>query len=401
MKSFIGRLALVLLLLLLVLVVVQGVRYWQVRRQLQARMRKLQQQNMPIRIEELRPPTLSGGEAIAVLAELEPKLASLGQIMMAIPVAEDGQPDVVAQNRAFRQFRLGHPDLIPRLRDASGLAIGGDVDFGLKYSRFLQSVMEQAGRYRRPTRALSYDAELELTGGSTDEAARDAMAILRWGGHASRQPAIVNHMVAVAIDSVGLSIAARCLAKDDLSPQIRKDLLDHVARVDASAMWTRALISERAFGISSYRESLGAVRHFKSFVADQSHYLDLVEDYLQAGQQPYGTLSLPPVLGATLFATVEPALAQGLKSLRHLQAEQRAVLILAAWQDAGNAEERSIDQLPVPSSMLVDPFDGSQMRLQDAGGRIVIYSVGSNLVDDGGSLSDQLDAGIEVGMDRP
>jgi hypothetical protein len=401
LRGFLGRVAIVSLLIVLFLVAVQGVLYWQVRRQLQTRIRKLQRQNMPVTIAELSQPTLSEDKADAELDQLRQVFASLEKIILAVPTSKDGQRDIAAQNVAFRRFVLQYPDLIVRLRNASRLPIGTNFDFPLKQTPFLQSILSRQARYRRPSRALAYDAELELAEGSTDQAARDAMAILRWGEHASHQPALINYLVSVAIDSSGMSIAARCIAEGDLSTQVRADLLNDVLNVDASAMWKRALISERAVGISSYRENLGAMRHLKSMVADQSRYLDLVEDYLQAGQKPFGKLSLLPAPGASLSASVEPAFGIALDSLRRLQSQQRAVLILAAWKDSGEREDLSIDQLPVNSSVLVDPFDGSEMKFRIATGKVSIYSVGSNLADDGGTLTDALDVGIEFPLDRP
>jgi len=75
----------------------------------------------------------------------------------------------------------------------------------------------------------------------------------------------------------------------------------------------------------------------------------------------------------------------------------RCLRVLNALQQrpatAENAPPKLAD-LGLPAEATIDPFNGSPLHLRKAGDEWVIYSVGKDLIDDGGQLEDEKDIGI-------
>jgi hypothetical protein len=66
----------------------------------------------------------------------------------------------------------------------------------------------------------------------------------------------------------------------------------------------------------------------------------------------------------------------------------RCLRILDALQarQIGPGDAVDLTKLSLPADVIVDPFDGKSMKIKASPAGWIIYSVGPNLVDDGGDV---------------
>jgi hypothetical protein len=72
----------------------------------------------------------------------------------------------------------------------------------------------------------------------------------------------------------------------------------------------------------------------------------------------------------------------------------RILNALQAYKEENDREAESLDDLDLPASALVDPFDGKQLKLKKTDEGWLIYSVYRNRKDDGGRLEPMDDVGV-------
>jgi hypothetical protein len=74
-------------------------------------------------------------------------------------------------------------------------------------------------------------------------------------------------------------------------------------------------------------------------------------------------------------------------------AQSRCLRVVNAWARRGDFNV-PLEKLGLPSNCLVDPYDGKRLRVANATTGPIIYSVGENLIDDGGDFQLLLDVGL-------
>ena len=120
-------------------------------------------------------------------------------------------------------------------------------------------------------------------------------------------------------------------------------------------------------------------------------YLDLMQQFEVLGKQNWGVK--PPAMSTDwMAALVHPSMKAALEANRRVQSQTNALLILAAWQDAGSDVGATIDDLGLPKPIVTDPFDGSTMKFKMTDDGPIIYSFGVDGADNDGDQNS--DAGI-------
>jgi hypothetical protein len=54
----------------------------------------------------------------------------------------------------------------------------------------------------------------------------------------------------------------------------------------------------------------------------------------------------------------------------------------------------TINLLGLPNAAIIDPFTGNDLIIKATGQGWIVYSLGTNAIDDGGSVADESDIGI-------
>jgi hypothetical protein len=395
-KRLLKRTAIVTASILGIALLILAVINWRQARALEARLAPLRDAGRPTSILDLQPSPVSDDKnAYAALQPLKPKLNDFAdRLHQATRNAETEQDRRTAKLEAMGKIVQENPNLIAQLRELSELPhYQLPLDYDTAPSSLTEQLLPHLGPSRNVARLLEAHAAMSLSGGKPDEAARDAVAIYRWGELVSSHPMLVSGLMSMAIREIALQTTADVLYAGGTSEPVRKSLLSTVA--DETKIidgYVRTLDTERAFGLSSFNSLSGLATRFLN---DRIQYVEMIQAFQQAARQPSGTTVEPPNSSAgPLVALVEPAMEAGLETLRRLQAKIRAIEILAAWQRQGADPAMSIEDLNVSPNATTDPFDGSKMKVQPAGETLVVYSVGFNQTDDGGAIASSEDAGI-------
>ena len=100
--------------------------------------------------------------------------------------------------------------------------------------------------------------------------------------------------------------------------------------------------------------------------------------------------------GSSLF----PALQQVRQAIGRTRSQTRSLRIYSALQSAGDDVPEPVTaeyliQIGVPKAMTVDTMTGELMKIKRTDDQWKVYSVGNNLIDDGGTNVDRLDHVLE------
>jgi hypothetical protein len=393
MNSLLRRFLIAIAVLLIGLIAFVFMFLWNVNRKLEAKIDELRQAGKPVTIVELGHSSRFSGNADS-LRDLEKPLLALESSIAKVPTTGDEQQDSQLRVAAFRAFEPGEPSLIKQLRQAAADPAGtSGLNFDAPPQVFLNQLLTTLSPYRSAARALSYHADAALADGKTDEAMLDAIAIVRWADQLSHEPAMTGHQVSLAVRGIAIEVAAKCLYRGDASEQLRSELLKVVREHDRAAAWSRMIDSERAIGRSLFDEHAGPGRVLRAAMGDGVELLEAMNAYDAVGQKPAG-IDPGQLEAGPMAALLLPAMAATISSHRRVQAKTQALEILAAWQDAGSDPLATIESLGLPTSVTIDPFDGSMLKLKMTATGPVIYSVGQDLADNDGRIEDESDLGL-------
>ena len=170
-----------------------------------------------------------------------------------------------------------------------------------------------------------------------------------------------------------------------------------------------ALRSERAYTLSSVREFPNSGFWLTRGVSNDLmlRFLDLYDLYLAKGSRPYSQVVWRKVrrpmpggrlnpLGA-LVTLLEPSLVAMRDPTERTRAVSRSLRILNAIQvrvAPGSDLVPKLGELGLPVATTVDPYNGEPLHVKKLPEGWIVYSVGSNLVDDGGVLGGKTDIGV-------
>ena len=179
-----------------------------------------------------------------------------------------------------------------------------------------------------------------------------------------------------------------------VSEEVRKKLNVELALLDRVSDYRHSLVTERAVGIESVSEQnmfqlamngVGYLEYIASEIenADKEGFerdLSFEEDFSY-------------VVDGVLTGGIIPALKQTRQAVDRLRSWVRALRIINGL--TANPEKAKVVQdgvtkealvaLGIPDSMMVDTVTGELMKIKRKGDAWVVYSVGADKLDDGGS----------------
>ncbi len=392
-KNLFQRIGLIFVVLVVLLITLGVFFVWNKNRRVAAKIQELREAGKPVSVADLGELPSLRGDSSSILQELAAPLQSLEQAMAKAQSSGDEQQDREMRVAIFRAFESEQPGLIELLRgEAEEPGTCSKLFYDDPVGKFNQSLLDQIAAYRPLTRALTYHAEAELTDGNTDEVLRDAIAILNWSEKISHEPCMVSNLTFVAVRSSGIQLAADCMYRGDATKEVREQLLDTLRQHDPVAAWSRMIDSERALSLTMFGEMPTPLRLMQAVNGGTEEYLELFDDFDALGKKPSGIDTSSTPTGGLVFG-VYGSLNTVLGANRRVQALTNAVLILAAWQDQGSDPSATIAGLRLPVAAVLDPCDGSTMKLIMTTAGPIIYSAGEDGLDNGGEIAER-DVGI-------
>lgn len=312
------------------------------------------------------------------------------------------------------------------LREAAGMS---GCYFDRDYGRpSISMLLPELGHFRNGAYLLALSARANAAAGKPRPAFHDIQAILRMGKHVQSEPILVSALVAMAVDRAAVKTLEGVLESGDL----KADDLSGV-RLRRSQFYNhalgRAFRMEEAFGTTLFadmdritadelREIFGSGADVgMSFAGGASlglmvwrvFLLPADLDFYASGLRDYQNLtSLPFHEAREQWETLKNRLETDRSSMGLISALLFPALSAcsekAAQADAGRglarlglaaaryrAEKGACPKTPEEltpkfiAAIPPDPFDGKPLRMVTRDGAVILYSIGSDMKDDGGA----------------
>jgi hypothetical protein len=264
------------------------------------------------------------------------------------------------------------------------------------------------------SRLLKARSALLLSQGRPDEAVAAQLLALRLARHWRREPMLIGFLVTASSEYVAIEEINRILQTSPVSPATRRAIDAELALHDTMDGYTWALRSERAFSLVTLQETLGPGSWLTRGFIDRAlvRLLDLYDRHLQYAAEPYARAtaerkSSPPPSSflnpyGRLATLLEPGLTSAREPAERIRAMSRALRVLSALQarvPTGSDQVPSLTDLGLPAEATIDPFSGKSLHAKKTPQGWMVYSVGGNGADDGGTFDKAADIG--VGPDKP
>jgi hypothetical protein len=310
-----------------------------------------------------------------------------------------------------------HAATITLLRQAGALS-GCRFDQDL-LAPDITAILSSQNETRAAANVLKLDAREEIAHGHAGPAIADAAAILEMSRHIGQRPLLVSGLVGIGIDALGVSTLQEALpavkSRDELAA-LHLEELPSVGR-----MFQQALRGEERYGLLLYG-NMPAMQtemvkgtamtvpdtrlmssgvglegaFFRVFFLDPDAYVKLLQNVQDLSIQPYyrvrdQLMDVQSVKsGHGLFtAILIPSLTRTFDTLARVEAMDecaRAAVATTRYRLDHGTMPSHLDEL-VPAyldAVPTDPFDGHPLSLAVKGDRWIVYSIGPDLVDDGG-----------------
>ena len=315
-----------------------------------------------------------------------------------------------AEQDELENLFAAYPKVMPLLEQAAACPDADpQLDVSPPTTRFLQPYMDRSGKHRLVNRALQTRCALLLSKGRVDDALANQMLMLRLTRHWRREPLIFAYL-ATAVCEMGAMEGVNHVLRSPVpvSPASRRALDTELALHDTMAGYDWALRSERAYSLSSVQEIPGSSFWLTRGFANQLALglMDLYDRHLASGSRAYADVVAGKASGSVprrrpnpygaLVTLLEPALNAAREPAERTRAMSRSLRVLNALQTqvpTQSALAPKLTELGLPEEATIDPYNGEPLHVNKRPDGWMVYSVGNNLVDDGGILDGNKDIG--------
>jgi hypothetical protein len=320
-------------------------------------------------------------------------------------IGKDPQEWTDSERAKVAEFLAANHDLISEIR---ALAARGGPVHALDFSKGFALLLPHLARMRSCARLLRADAVVNATEGNYAAAVDDIIAGMKLGDALALEPILISQLVRIAIYGVMYNAIEGSLDGADLSPELTDKLMAQVAQAYHRDSFSESFAGELYFGrqlFSAVRSGdrsgvpegvdLGPLRE-----EDEVVYVDIMKGLIAASRLPYyeaalklheleqETGALPGTM--TYSRQLLPALTRACQA----QARHEAMLdliqigiLLEQYRARTGSFPDTLDAIAADlgGSVPVDPFSGKSYRYRPLGATFLLYSIGANRLDDGGT----------------
>jgi len=303
------------------------------------------------------------------------------------------------------EFLAANEDLISEIR---GMAARGGPAHALDFSKGFAMLLPHLARMRSCARLLRADAAVNATEGNHAAAVDDIIAGMKLGDALALEPVLISQLVRIAIYGIMCNGVEGSLDGADLSTELTDRLMAQVAQGDHRESFSESFAGELYFGrqlFSAVRSGdrsgvpegvdLGPLRE-----EDELVYVGIMKGFIAASKLPYyeaalklheleqETEGLPGTM--TYSRQLLPALTRACQA----QARHEAMLdlmqlgiLLEQYKARTSSFPDTLDAIAgdLGGSVPFDPFSGKSYRYRPLGTTFLLYSIGANRLDDGGT----------------
>lgn len=302
----------------------------------------------------------------------------------------------------------------------------GQCRFPIEFEKGIGALLPHAQKMRSVQRLLQMEARVRIHRGDVDGALVSIGHMLRTGQALDHQTTLIEHLVRVAVYTMAFSEIEFLLNETQLTEAQLASLQQQLAALDLKSGLTTGMLGERGMGYVTFQqvqtfgdvqalggdgistEDWGAkVQNDVGRPADCEKYLELMGEMIAASREPFpaameqvelvdqqlkalmGTQNPLERLKYVVTGLLTPATSKSFEAVARVIARRDALVAAIAAErfrlkngsfPATLAELSPVFLPAVPT----DPFSGQPMRMISGPEEVVVYSVGSNGLDDQG-----------------
>lgn len=379
---------------------------------LEEQLQRLRQAGEPLSIADLAPASVSPERnAATYLRRAEKSVLAANQELSVLAEKRDDYYEKGRLNprgvKLITAALAAYPDAMPLIEQAADAPdYVPDHDYTLPPQPFLDPYLQKVQTARAFARFLCYRGDLLLARNEREEALRNGLMLLRLDRHFRREPMLVAFLVSVAIQSMGVEQVASALQDGPIAIELRDEVEAEISKHLQSEAFVKALTSERAFGIDSFRTftSFTGRGWPPTFKRDECDYLKRMAAEIDVGAAPRYLCEAAVaqmVAGAHAAGPLTKQMVPSLQAAREAELRSRTRLQCLRVLNALTRQERddgslspSLDELKLPDEIKLDPYNGQPLHVKWVESGWLVYSVGPNLKDDGGKIEKSEDVGV-------
>jgi hypothetical protein len=378
---------------------------WRSNARLQRKLVAIREAGDPTSLADLeREPLPAAENAATYLGQADANVAAICKAMEQTPGAIPQysclpQPDNASAGLAVKRVLDAHPKAIPLLQQAAACR---DTDWQLDYTlpplALTAELLSVPQRYAAYARVLLYGRAVPLLAeGKGDEAVHTIAQTLRLARQADCAPLLLAYLSMIRVRFRAMDCADAALQAGPLSKAARDALDAELAVEERMEGYALAVRGQRAAFLDEFAtiphrqdwflnrvncdqqesECLDALAFDLAIVLDCGPYRDTAQRIRQRPQRVLGVGGgmLPEIRVAQL-------------PVAQLRAKIRALRVLNALGACPPADAKHLpplSELGLPAEAVSDPFTGAPLHVKRHAKGWLVYSVGENFRDDGGS----------------
>ena len=396
-----ARIAKWLVWIIAILLIVGAFINWRVSSQLEMAIQKIRNAGDPVTLADLKPTMIASDENAATylsrIAEDSKKLDY--EIWSQRERSEFSWETGLTESQCVKteEAFAAYPRVLEMLNKASACSISAQsIDVAVSPSQFLEENLTRISQQKTYARIFSHYARCLTARGKPDEAIEVTLRQLHLAGLQEQEPTIVNYMMNLACKEIGLYDLNGVLQTSRVSQETHRLIESGLAKQQPLKALVHAIKSERALAIDLYRMQFGDFM-MKWYIGG---YLEYVDQQVSMGERPQ--FEVPPFNPRTSSSTSNVLIklpASGFEQVRvssnRLEADLRSLRIInAIYSMTHRGENVDLDLLGLPSEIMIDPINGEPLTIKKTLNGWMVYSVGSDELDGGGSLKDGADFGF-------
>ncbi len=270
---------------------------------------------------------------------------------------------------------------------------------------------------RKRAMLLRLESVLHAENNKSQLAARSVTSIFGIARSLAKEPLLISQLVHIACQALAVSGLERIINRTEFTDEQLVKLTQTVSNAEALSTLSGAFVGERCIGISVFEnpasvgsEDIGykmppapVLELYKALgLADRDAviYLDLMNDYMETLHLPLhqrqmaaGTIeakikatSKTNILLCKFMPAFSRVITINIKGIAQLRAARVALAVLRYRLATGSLPDTLTELVPTYlESIPDDPFDGRPLRYEKLETGFVVYSVGEDRRDDGGT----------------
>jgi hypothetical protein len=267
-------------------------------------------------------------------------------------------------------------------------------------NRLSQDLFSTFGRFRELARFLGANAQFNASEGRMDRAAHFVDLEFRLADSLRDEPILMSQLVRIAMLSMTTKTLCNVLQYAPIDEGQARKLYGTLSAIDLDDSITNAFAGERVFGLSMF-EANSRGYHIRPLVyAQELDYLKGIDKVIResnmptrrgAQRAPTGR-ARPNSTGSRLADMIAPEYAKTRERgdvAKTYIAGSRIMLALIAYKDRVHRYPVTLNELRTKLGwkILTDPFSGKDFPYRREGEGFLLYSIGPDLVDNGGQYS--------------